>query len=76
MKFGQTHVLKSAAGKIAVGIALAVFGAIAVLAAPSTADALLCGAVPLLGAGFLAWGIRQDRADKAAYRNGEKGAKK
>ncbi len=68
MRFGQTFVMRTAKGKIAVGIALVFFGALAMLAAPSTTDALICGVVPLLGLGFIVFGIRQDRRDKAQFR--------
>ena len=72
MRFGQTFVLKTAKGKLAAGVALILFGVIAVLAAPTTGDRLLCALVPLAGAAFVALGIRQDRADKRAYRGSEK----
>ena len=75
MKFGQTHVLKTAKGKLAVGVALIFFGAVAVLAAPTTSDKLLCGAVVLIGAGLIALGIRQDKAEKEQIRSSDKEAK-
>ena len=68
MRFGETSPLKSAKGKIGVGAALLLFGLVAVLAAPETADKLLCALVPLLGAGFLVLGVRQDRGDKKKFR--------
>ena len=71
MRFGETFVLKTAKGKIAAGIALILFGVIAVLAAPTAGDKLLCGLVPLAGAALIALGVRQDRAEKRAIRNGE-----
>ena len=75
MKFGQTHVLKTAKGKLAVGVALILFGAVAVLAAPTGADKLLCGAVVLIGAGLIALGVRQDKAEKDQIRSSDKEAK-
>ena len=71
MRFGQTFVLKTAKGKLAAGVALILFGAVAVLAAPTAGDRLLCALVPLAGAAFVALGIRQDRADKRAHRGSE-----
>ena len=64
MRFGQTHVLKTAKGKLAVGAIVLLIGALAALAAPTAADRLLCGAVVLVGAALAAFGIRQDRAEK------------
>jgi len=75
MKFGQTHVLNTAKGKIAVGIALIFFGVVAILAAPSTADKLLCGVIVLIGAALIVLGIRQDRTEKNQFRNHSKEAK-
>ena len=75
MKFGQTHVLNTAEGKIAVGIALIFFGVVAILAAPSTADKLLCGVIVLIGAALIVLGIRQDRTEKNQFRNHSKEAK-
>lgn len=67
MRFGQSHVLKTAKGKIAAGIALILFGAVAILAAPTTADRLLCGVIPLLGVVFVVLGFRQDKAEKDKF---------
>ena len=75
MKFGQTHVFKTAKGKIAVGIALIFFGAVAILAAPSTTDKLLCGLIVLTGAALIGLGIRQDRTEKNPFRDHSKEAK-
>ena len=75
MKFGQTHVLRTAKGKLAVGVALILFGAVAVLAAPTGTDKLLCGAVVLIGAGLIGLGIRQDKAEKEQIRSSDKEAK-
>ena len=75
MKFGQTHVLKTAKGKLAVGVALIFFGAVAVLAAPTGTDKLLCGAVVLIGAGLIGVGVRQDKAEKDQIRNSDKEVK-
>ena len=75
MKFGQTRVLQTAKGKIAVGIALIFFGVVAILAAPSTADKLLCGVIVLIGAALIVLGIRQDRTEKNQFRNHSKKAK-
>lgn len=71
MRFGQTQVLKTAKGKIAVGLALILFGVVAILAAPTTTDKLLCTLVALAGAAFIALGIRQDRTEKDRIRNQE-----
>lgn len=76
MKFGQTHVLKTAKGKIGVGLALTLFGAIAILAAPSVSDGLLCSLIALAGGVFIALGVRQDRTEKNSIRNSDKKAKK
>ena len=76
MKFGQTHVLKSAKGKIADGIALTLFGVIAVLAAPTAGDKLLCGVIVLAGLAFISLGVRQDRIEKNSVRNSDKEAKR
>jgi len=67
MKFGQTRVLQTAKGKIAAGIALILFGAVAILAAPTAADRLLCGMIPLLGVVFVVLGFRQDKAEKDKF---------
>ena len=75
MKFGQTHVLKTAKGKLAVGVALILFGAVAVLATPTTSDKLLCGIIVLIGAGLIVLGVRQDKAEKEQIRNSDKEAK-
>ena len=74
MKFGQTHVLKTAKGKLAVGVALILFGAVAVLAAPTGVDKLLCGAVVLIGAGLIGVGVRQDKAEKEQIQSSDKEA--
>ena len=58
-------------GKMRPFIRAILFGAVAVLAAPTAGDRLLCALVPLAGAAFVALGIRQDRADKRAYRGSE-----
>ena len=58
-------------GKMRSFIRAILFGAVAVLAAPTTGDRLLCALVPLAGAAFIALGVRQDRADKRAYRGSE-----
>ena len=76
MKFGQTHVLKTAKGKIGVGLALILFGVIAVFAAPTTGDKLLCGVIVLAGLAFIYLGVRQDRIEKNSIRNSDKEAKK
>ncbi|MBQ9646998.1 MAG: hypothetical protein IJV43_01380 [Oscillospiraceae bacterium] len=75
MRFGQTHVLKTAKGKLAVGLALILFGAAAVLAAPTTPDKLLCGVIAAAGLAFACAGVRQDRAEKRGLRNSDKEAK-
>lgn len=75
MKFGQTRVLQTAKGKIAVGIALIFFGVVAILAAPSTADKLLCGIIVLTGAALIVLGIRHDRMEKKQFRDNSKEAK-
>ncbi len=75
MKFGQTRVLQTAKGKIAVGIALIFFGAAAILAAPTTTDKLICGLIVLTGAVLILLGIRQDRTEKSYFRNNDKEAK-
>lgn len=67
MKFGQTRVLQTANGKIAAGIALILFGAVAILAAPTATDRLLCGMIPLLGVVFVVLGFRQDKAEKDKF---------
>ena len=72
MRFGQSHVLRTARGKLGVGVALILFGAAAVLAAPTGVDKLLCGVVVLLGAAFIALGFRQDRAEKDKIRGDTK----
>jgi hypothetical protein len=63
--------MNNALSKTVICLALILFGVIAVLAAPTTGDRLLCALVPLAGAAFVALGIRQDRADKRAYRGSE-----
>ena len=68
MRFGQSFVLKTAKGKIAAGLAVLLFGVIAVLAAPTASDKLLCGVVLLSGAALIALGVRQDREDKRHFR--------
>ncbi len=68
MKFGQTFVLKTAKGKIAAGLAVLLFALVAVLAAPTTADRLLCGVVVLASFALIGLGIRQDRQDKRRVR--------
>ena len=76
MKFGQAHVLKTAKGKIGVGLALILFGAVAVLASPTTGDKLLCGVIVLAGLAFIYLGVRQDRIEKNSVRNSDKEAKR
>ena len=78
MKFGQTRALQTAKGKMGVGLALALFGLVALLTAVSggkqVTDILVCLLVTAAG-GVLFWlGIRQDRADKDALRD-DKGKK-
>ena len=75
MKFGQTRVLQTAKGKLAVGVALIFFGVVAILAAPSTSDKLLCGLIVLTGAALIGLGIRQDRTEKNPFRDHSKEAK-
>ena len=77
MKFGQTFVLKTAKGKIAAGLAVFLFGAVAVLAAPTDTDRLLCAVLPVVGAALITRGVRQDRQDKQKFREqSEKAAQK
>lgn len=68
MRFGQTNPLKSARGKLGVGVALLLFGLAAMLAAPQLTDRLLCGLIPLLGVALMGLGFRQDRAEKDKIR--------
>ena len=77
MKFGQSNVLKSAKGKIGAGIALFLLGLIAVLAAPTDMDRILC-AIPLtVGSALVTRGLRQDREEKRrAQKQAEKAAQK
>ena len=64
MKFGQTNVFKTAKGKIGAGVALFLLGMVAVLAAPTDMDRILC-AIPLtIGSALITRGVRQDREDK------------
>ena len=71
MRFGETFVLKTAKGKLGVGIAMILFGVFAVLAAPTALDKLLCGIIILGGAALFVLGFRQDRADKSRFRDNE-----
>lgn len=73
MKYGRTHALKTAKGKIGVGVALALLGVAALLAARSggVTDRLICGAIALGGAAFVWFGARQDRAEKRKARGDE-----
>ena len=64
MRFGQTHVLRTAKGKIGVGIAVLLLGMIAVYAAPTDTDKLLCAVLVVVGSAFITRGIRQDREEK------------
>ena len=75
MKFGQTRVLQTAKGKIAVGIALIFFGVVAILAAPTATDKLICSLIVLTGAALIVLGIRQDRTEKKQFRDHSKEAK-
>ena len=75
MRFGQTQPLKTAKGKIAVGLALILFCAVAVLAAPTTTDRLLCSVIGVLGVGFIGLGVRQDKNEKNAILKDDKEAK-
>ena len=75
MRFGQTHVLKTAKGKIGAGLALILFGVVAVLAAPELSDKLLCGAIVCVGVVFICLGVRQDRTEKHSVENSDKEAK-
>ena len=77
MKFGQTNVLKTAKGKIGAGVALFLLGMVAVLAAPTDMDRILC-AIPLVaGSALMTRGVRQDREDKRrARKQAEKAAQK
>lgn len=73
MKYGRTHALKTAKGKIGVGVALALLGVAALLAARSggVTDRLICGAIALGGAAFVWFGAREDRAEKKQARGDE-----
>lgn len=64
MKFGQTHVLRTAKGKIAAGTAIFLLGVLAVLAAPSDTDKLICSLVLVIGSALITRGVRQDREEK------------
>ena len=75
MKFGQTRVLQTAKGKIAVGIALIFFGVVAILAAPTATDKLICGLIVLTGVALIVLGIRQNRTEKNQFRDYSKEAK-
>ena len=68
MRFGQTNVLKTAKGKIGVGIAVMLLGVIAVLAAPTDTDRLLCAVLVVVGSAFITRGVRQDREEKRKLR--------
>lgn len=76
MRFGQTGVLKTAKGKIGVGLALLLFGAVAVLAAPNVSDRLICSVIVLAGVAFVIFGFRQDREEKRTLRHEKKEAKR
>jgi len=72
MRFGQTRALQTAKGKMGVGLALALFGLVALLTAATggkaLTDILVCVLVTAAG-GVLFWlGIRQDRAEKDQLR--------
>ncbi len=71
MRFGQTNPLRAAKGRMGVGVALVLFGLVAVLAAPGTADKLMCALVVFAGAGLFVAGMRQDLREKAEYREKE-----
>ena len=75
MRFGQTHVFKTAKGKLAVGIALIFFGVVAILAAPTATDKLICGLIVLTGVALIVLGIRQNRTEKNQFRDHSKEAK-
>ena len=77
MKFGQTNVLKTAKGKIGAGVALFLLGMVAVLAAPTDMDRILCAMPLTIGSGLVTRGVRQDREEKRrAQKQAEKAAQK
>ena len=76
MEFGQTHVLKTAKDKIAAGIAIFLFGVVAVLAAPSDVDKAICSLVIVVGAALITRCFRQDGEEKRrAQKQAEKSTK-
>ncbi len=68
MRFGQTNVLKTAKGKIGVGLAVMLIGILAVLAAPTDTDRLLCAIPVVIGSAIATRGFRQDREEKRKLR--------
>lgn len=77
MKFGQSNVLRTAKGKIGVGLALFLLGAVAVLAAPTDMDRVLCAIPLVIGSALATRGVRQDREEKRrARKEAEKAAQK
>jgi hypothetical protein len=77
MNFGATNILKTAKGKIAAGIALFLLGVVAVLAAPTDADRILCAIPLVVGSALVTRGVRQDREEKRRIRKqAEKSAQK
>ena len=77
MKFGQTKVLQTAKGKIGAGVALFLLGMVAVLAAPTDMDRILCAMPLTIGSALVTRGVRQDREEKRrAQKQAEKAAQK
>ena len=77
MNFGAGNILKTAKGKIAAGIALFLLGAVAVLAAPTDADRILCAIPLVVGSALVTRGVRQDREEKRRIqKQAEKSAQK
>ena len=72
MRFGQTHPLRYAKGKIAAGMLLLLFGIVALATAFSrgedTFSVLCCAGMIVLGGVIAAFGVRQDRREKAELR--------
>jgi hypothetical protein len=76
MKFGQGHVLQSAKGKIAAGLGIFLIGLVAVLAAPTDTDRVICALVLVVGSALVTRGIRQDREEKRKAMKQEEKPKK
>lgn len=64
MRFGASNVLKTAKGKIGVGVAVFLLGLVAMLAAPTDTDRILCALPVVVGSALVTRGLRQDREEK------------